>query len=443
MYINTLSTQNLCIRIISFLFLLTPFALLTGPFLPDFLLVIISLLFLYLIILNKNYFYFNNKYFLLIFFFCAYISLRSFFISPLEKSFVTSIFYFRFIIFSLAVWFIIENNKDIKKFFFYILLIVFIFLLIDSFYQFFFKKNIFGYDIYAKDRVSSIFGKELILGGVILRLSLVSFPLFIFLFKNKKFFVLLFLLKIILLFLIVIISGERSSFVLMAIQSLFYLIFIERLRKKFFFLLLLITFFLSIFIHFNPLVKERIFYNTFYLISQKEDMQIFSEKKNYVNDLIVNIKKKNINVFSKGHQSHFETAYKMFLEKPIHGVGVKMFRQLCSDKKFYTEPMGCNTHPHNTYIQLLAETGILGFVIFFSIFIYSFVYLLLQLIKIFFKKNSLLEDEYKTSLIIAIFINLWPFVTTGNFFNNYLSFYYYLPVGFLLPLLILNNKKSN
>lgn len=429
---GAVNIQRLFISIISFLFLLTPFALLTGPFLPDVLLIIISLLFLYLSFLKKNFYYFDNKYFKFIILFCFIISLRSIFVEEFELSFPTSIVYFRFIIFSLAVWFILENNKNIKKLFFYILLLVFLFLFIDSFFQFFFKKNIFGFSIYAKDRVSSVFGKELILGGVILRLSLVSFPLFIFFFKKNKFFVFLFSLKIILLFSLVIISGERSAFFLMIMQSLLYLLFIKELRKKFFLLLLSIILFLSVFIYFNPLIKERIFDNTFYLISQQQNMDNFVEKKNYTKDLIINIKEKNINFFSKGHQSHFMTAYKMFLEEPVFGVGVRMFRHLCVDKRFYTEPMGCNTHPHNTFIQLLAETGLVGFLFFFIIFIYLLKYLFLELIKIFFKKNFFLEDEYKTSLVIGLFINLWPFITTGNFFNNYLSFYYYLPVGFFL-----------
>jgi hypothetical protein len=83
-----------------------------------------------------------------------------------------------------------------------------------------------------------------------------------------------------------------------------------------------------------------------------------------------------------------------------------------------------------------------GFLFFFIILIYLLKYLLIELIKIFFKKNFLLEDEYKTSLVIALFINLWPFITTGNFFNNYLSFYYYLPVGFFLATLDFKKSKK-
>jgi hypothetical protein len=142
----SLNVEKLFVRIISFLFLLTPFALLSGPFLPDLILVIISLLFLYLSFYKKNFYYFNNRYFKLIISFCLFISIRSIFIQKLDLSFLTSIFYFRFLIFSLAVWFILDNNKNIKKTFLYILFFIFVFLFIDSFYQFLFKKNIFDFD---------------------------------------------------------------------------------------------------------------------------------------------------------------------------------------------------------------------------------------------------------------------------------------------------------
>lgn len=47
------------------------------------------------------------------------------------------------------------------------------------------------------------------------------------------------------------------------------------------------------------------------------------------------------------------------------------------------------------------------------------------------KKNYVLND-YKTCLLTCIFINLWPIIPTGNFFNNWLSIIYFLPVGFIL-----------
>ena len=49
----------------------------------------------------------------------------------------------------------------------------------------------------------------------------------------------------------------------------------------------------------------------------------------------------------------------------------------------------------------------------------------------------------ETSILVAlVIINLWPLAPTGNFFNNWLSILYYLPVGFLIyNLKLLNNRK--
>ena len=64
----------------------------------------------------------------------------------------------------------------------------------------------------------------------------------------------------------------------------------------------------------------------------------------------------------------------MFEYKPIFGHGPKMFRVICKDEKYATGVSPCMTHPHNFYLQLLAETGIIGFLFLFSALAY-FLYI--------------------------------------------------------------------
>ena len=46
----------------------------------------------------------------------------------------------------------------------------------------------------------------------------------------------------------------------------------------------------------------------------------------------------------------YVTAYKIFLDNKVFGVGVKNFRNFCSDEKYEVSSLSCSTHPHNIYI---------------------------------------------------------------------------------------------
>ena len=50
-----------------------------------------------------------------------------------------------------------------------------------------------------------------------------------------------------------------------------------------------------------------------------------------------------------------------FLDSPLLGLGTANYRDLCADILAEGSAFRCDNHPHNFYIQLLAESGILGF----------------------------------------------------------------------------------
>jgi O-antigen ligase len=175
-------------------------------------------------------------------------------------------------------------------------------------------------------------------------------------------------------------------------------------------ILILSTFFIFIFslIFTFPVLKERILTQTF--------SQIFLENK-------------KITFFSIQHESHAVAAIKIFKDNPILGIGPKNFRFECKKKDYDVSKFSCTTHPHNFYIQLLTETGLLGLII-PLIFLFN---ILKFYIRIFFNKfNRRLKDIHiiQICLYSSFLITFFPFIPTGNVFNNWLSIIFYLPIGF-------------
>ena len=132
------------------------------------------------------------------------------------------------------------------------------------------------------------------------------------------------------------------------------------------------------------------------------------------------------------YMGHYLIAKELFQQNPILGVGPKNYTQHCNNnKKYQTLPYICTTHPHNSYIQLLSETGLAGALTILLLFIiFSFNSAKHIYLKLFKNKNVFNFPEI--CLLSSMLITLWPFVTSGSFFNNYLSIIYFFPVGIFI-----------
>ena len=128
---------------------------------------------------------------------------------------------------------------------------------------------------------------------------------------------------------------------------------------------------------------------------------------------------KEFNFLPNSHENLLITAYYIFQDHIFFGAGPKMFRYLCSN--YSNKDNSCSTHPHNTYFQLMAETGIIG----------TFLVSLFFLTSLFNTYRNR-YNFFKASVYIMIVINFWHLITTGSFFNNWLSILYFIPIGFIL-----------
>ncbi len=124
----------------SWIIILMPALLISGPFLSDLGISLVAILFLVNSIKNKLGKYFNNYYFKIFVIFYLILVLSSFLSNNIFISLKNSLFYFRFGIFSLCFWYLLERNKFLLKYLFISMIICFSSLIIDGYIQYFLEK---------------------------------------------------------------------------------------------------------------------------------------------------------------------------------------------------------------------------------------------------------------------------------------------------------------
>ena len=321
----------------------------------------------------------------------------------------------------------LNYSNEFLKYFFYCIFICFIVLILDGFYEYLNGENILGWKNEESSRVASFFGEEKILGSYLSRLWPIFFGLSLFILKerNTKFFLLIivFVMSEALIFL----SGDRTAFFNINLSAFFVILFSQKLFK-----LRLITWSLSILLLIvisliNPVAKERVFNQT---LKQMNIIDSTGNKK----------KEDKIYIFSKEHTHHYITAYKMYLDNKILGVGVKNFRKFCNIEQYRVSNLSCASHPHNTYIQILSETGIIGFIFLLIVFSYFCFYVAKHLIlKI---KGKYYFTDFEICILSGIAIYLWPLIPTGNIFSNWLNIIMLLNLPFIIWSRKLINKEN-
>lgn len=493
--------MSLDIKFFSFLIILLPIALATGPFLPDLFASCLGIFFLYRLYKYKEYEIFKNKIVILLLIFSIYIIFSSIISDNILLSFESSFFYFRFIFFSLAVSYLLNKNDNLLKYFGYSIIFSILFVVIDSYFQLLFGKDIFGiinpnvdgsiyYEGSFNGQLTGIFGDEQILGSYLARMLPLAFALAIFL--NKKYIYFLLITLLILSDIAIYLSGERSAFFLL-LFSVIIIVFLTKNHKYLRVLSFIVSAILIATISFyDDNSANRMFIKTYnqlglnevlniipdnlnnysnddnnisnnvndssvYIIGDLEFCVIQKYKKNNtlpnyqqkilqenINDCrLETINKKNSDInrlilFSSHHENHYFSALKMFRENFLFGVGPKLFREKCSEEKY--RPFDdvkikiediCSTHPHNTYIQLLSETGIIGFLLIFPLFLLICYKFIIQFINIIYFRKYVISDM-EICVLVSLFIFTFPLIPTGSAFNNWLSVVHYLAFGFYL-----------
>ena len=409
------------LEFIKILIILFPLFFITGSFLPDLACVYIGIFYLILCIKKENR-RFDNYIFLYFFFLYLYLVINSFFSYNVKISLQSALPFLRIILFIFSLNFFFTKYPDLKKKIYFVFIICISILLIDSILQFITGYNLFGSTLKQPERITSFFSKQ-IMGSYVSRL--LPFIIAISFLLNLKKIDLINIIIILISGILIFLSSERLALAYFLVTVAFYF-YINFSKKLFIFFLSTLLLFIVILNFYSSRHINKIIFHTY-------------------NQVIVNNKFLGT---SYRHALHYEAAYKMFLDKPLVGNGLKSFRSMCGMSKYslldkiiednsilatvngkfyfrldesskeiyiigivdsnnilhqqknvdiknslfksnfkdgdfvnkgqilynyYEFLNGCNTHPHNIYLEFLSELGFIGFALFFFIFLSVFL----------------------------------------------------------------------
>ena len=387
-------------NILKYLILFIPISTVSGSLILNSNLVLISLtILLHIFILPRKYL--KDKWLIVAFLFLLLQIFSSLLNDFNENSLIRSISFIKFIFLALGMNIIF--NHDHKNFFIFlkILFFVVLFVVIDSLIQYFFGENIFG-NPYNNQRLSSIFGDEYIVGSFLCKMGfLVSF-IFLLTFKNFRYRDILSFLFLIALLLTILITGDRMPSLLFLMgTTVFY--FFKGLKDYKKFLLIFLIYTMCILMFFlNPTVSKRF-------------KEISHEKYGL---------SKNFDIKNSQWGAHYLTAWEIFKDNPIVGIGPKNFRkEVCKAKYENIESLSskkrCTTHPHNIILEILSEHGVLGIMLFFML-----IYYILKGIK--------LNYGHNIYFLVSLLICIWPIGTSGSIFTTVNGTFLWINLGIIL-----------
>jgi O-antigen ligase len=292
----------------------------------------------------------------------------------------------------------------------FISLICCLFLSFDIYIQHIFGSDLFGFPP-IDERYNGVFNDEAIAGSYIQKFSLLSI-LAIFLFKSSN------NLKKILLIIIgnilaigTLLSLDRMPFIVIIFGFFLLIFFIKRLRfilfLNFFIILLIFTFFIEIY---SPINKRYFDLNKELNISKITNSIL--QKKN-ANNSVENYKITEESLLIGGYGQIFESTLYVYKYNWLIGSGTKSFQKKCYKLSETKKNLSCPPHPHNIYLEILINTGIVGFLI-FLVFIINIIINLFRSNN----TNNKVKKYISYFFLIIIICELIPLRSYGSIFQT-------------------------
>ena len=375
----------------------------------------------------------TDKIFIVLFFLYLYLLINFTINYSKDPSALRSFFFIRFPIYAISLGYLLNRSfiNEKKIFLFWVLILVV--TCFDIQFQSINGKNFLGFEAVPQGdifRLGGFMDQELKIAHFINNFFLITLGAFFYFNKiNFKTSIIIIIFTFFVIYTVYLV-GERSNFLTLISLSIIFLFF-SKMRKFFLIFVLIIISLLAVnhsYVEKNS-HSQRMIFNTIDII-----------KKDILTTNTMEHKGRGFLYKENKYFAHYSTAYQIFKDYPVFGVGLKNFRHYSGLDKYddyvYPQYKGSNhtTHPHNLIFEIMSELGLVGLIIFFGSFIYIFFIFLKFAIC---KKNIFIFGN--TIMLISFFI---PFLPKGSFFTNWNAMIFWTVVGINLYLISQKPKKN-
>ena len=359
--------------------------------------------------------------FLVVFFSTSLSFIKSLYFEEYEYTnlirLIKSVLFFRFFLLLLIIYLLSELNIINFRYFFLSASFAALLISIDIIYQYSFGFNIVGLESYSEYHNASFFDDELIAGGFVQNFSFFSILFLSYILRNYNNYsrILLIGIAICTLGVGIMVSGNRMPLILFILGLFFVYFFNQKLKNIVLINSIILFIVLGSMISFDSQLRLN-FYSLygnakgtviglFERMTTDESIILLKEKKQFIDHPNE----------SAGYTRIIFTGIETWKLHKTFGNGIKSFREDCKRIMIEQQRGMCSNHPHNYYLEILTDLGIVGFVFVMAIALMFIVFVVKNYR---FLGGNNLANLFLLGATTSLFLEVFPIKTSGSIFTT-------------------------
>ncbi|SFK06261.1 O-antigen ligase family protein [Methylophaga sulfidovorans] len=389
-----------------FLYLL-PALLLFSRAIADITVVLVAITFLVFSYKNRHWDWIKQPWFLAFLLFNAYLVFVNLPLSSEPSESLKYVLTFiRWPLFAMALSYWVFNNAENRQYFLIGLLLTMFFIIADTFWQYIFDVDWFGIERFSETRLTGPF-RSPIPGTMLLRLWFIALfaALLIPVFKQSVIRQLTFMIVVMGTgFVFTFLTGERMALILFsagcAVVFIAMLLAYKQYKQKLMLMLALLAITLVTTLFLSPEMFER---------------------------SIVSIGSKLSTFAQSDYGSVFNAAWQVWQDNWWLGSGLHTYQTVCEQQQLLISSGLMCTHPHNLYLQLGAETGVVGLLL--------FLFMLYLLYKKVLGPLLVQRNWIQAALSFSVLtVSFWPLTGGISVLSNWVAALVWLGIAWVLAI---------